>query len=100
MVWYIITKWTEQSERLFTQESLDQMEHLFFIEILNFTKKKKKGRPAGLIETQGRQVADMWLQVSWNRIKTWASSEVLVQIMPGEHFRVQFAGLNKWKDSL
>ena len=31
MVWYIITKWTEQSERLFTQESLDQMEHLVFI---------------------------------------------------------------------
>lgn len=92
MVWYITTKWTEQSESLFTQESLDQMEHLVFIEILNFTKKKS---PAGLIETQGRQVADMWLQVSWNRIKTWTSSEVLVQIMPEEHFRVQFAGLNK-----
>lgn len=42
MVWYITTKWTEQSESLFTQESLDQMEHLVFIEILNFTKKKKK----------------------------------------------------------
>lgn len=58
MVWYIITKWTEQSERLFTQENLDQMEHLVFIEILKFTKKKKKS-PAGLIETQGRQVVDM-----------------------------------------
>lgn len=45
MVWYIITKWmeqSEQSERLFTQESSDHMEHLVFIEILYFTKKKKK----------------------------------------------------------
>lgn len=66
MVWYIITKWmeqSEQSERLFTQESSDHMEHLVFIEILYFTKKKKKKSklkgPAVLIETEGRQVADM-----------------------------------------
>lgn len=51
---------------------------------------QKKKSPAALIETQGRQVADMWLRVSWNRIKTWASSEVSVQITPGEHLRVQF----------
>jgi len=42
VVWYIITKWTEQSEHLFTQESLNHMEHLVFIEILYFTKKRKE----------------------------------------------------------
>lgn len=94
---------SEQSERLFTQESSDHMEHLVFIEILYFPKKKKKSKlkgPAVLIETEGRQVADMWSQVSWNGMKTWASSEVSVQMMPGDHFRVQFTVLNKWKDCL
>lgn len=41
MVWYIITKWMEQSERLFAQESLNQMEDLVFIEILCQKKKIK-----------------------------------------------------------
>lgn len=59
MVWCIITKWTEQSEHLFSQESLDHTTHLVFIEILNFTKKKKKKSPAELIKTQGRQVVDV-----------------------------------------
>lgn len=45
MVWCIITKWTEQSEHLFSQESLDHTTHLVFIEILNFAKKKKKSGP-------------------------------------------------------
>lgn len=56
MVWCIITKWTEQSEHLFTQENLDQTAHLVSIEIPNFTKTKS---PAESIETQGRQVVDV-----------------------------------------